>query len=106
MTIVKPPVSGSFTSTGASDGVRVSGKCNVTLSFSGAGVVALERSFDGVIWAVVSKNNVPEKAEFTQDINTVVEEPELGVFYRWNCVSYSSGSIAYRIGRSELGHFN
>ena len=99
------PVSGTFNSAVPSNAVRVKGKGNVTLSFGAAvASVQLERSFDnGLNWFPLSKNSIPELAEFTTDINLVIEEPEDLILYRWNCVSYTSGDIFYRIGDSING---
>jgi len=105
MDITPPPITGTFETIGESKGVRVLGLCNVTLMFVGAdATVALQRSFDGVNWVTLSKNSVPDKAHFTNDLDTVIEEPEQNVFYRWNCISHTSGTVDYRIGRSSYGH--
>ena len=105
MTTISPPLTGTFTGTGASDSVKVLGECNITLQFNGAvGQVTLQRSFDGNTWFDVSKNVDPLPASFSADIDTSIEETEANVIYRWNCVAYTSGNITYRIGKSAKGH--
>lgn len=94
-------IGGTITSTGATESVELNGSGNVLLDFSGAvATISLEKSFDdGSTWHVASKDSVPNPATYTGDINGVVEEHEYHVLYRFNCTSYSSGTINYRISR-------
>ena len=94
-------IGGVISSTGATESVSLDGRGNVLLAFNGAvASVDLEKSFDdGASWHVASKDSVPNPATYAVDINGVIEEPEKGVLYRFNCTAYSSGSINYRISR-------
>jgi hypothetical protein len=80
-------------------GIRVPrGKFNASVQGFGVATVKLERSFDeGVTYQVVSKDSSGAEASFTANCSLVVEEVEKGVLYRWNCTSWSSGTLACRI---------
>ena len=69
-----------------------------------SGTVRLERSFDGgVTWIPDTIQGGTTAMSFV-DFSAVSQrilEPEQGVFYRLNCVAYTSGTINYRI--SETG---
>ena len=100
MATVAPPLEGTFTSTGASDAVSVRGICNILLYFGGAvATVVLEKTHNGTDWYAVSKDTTPSDASYTDNVNAVIEEQEPGVKYRWNCTSFTSGAIVYRIGK-------
>ena len=94
-------IGGTITGVGATESVALGGSGNVLLSFGGASAfIDLERSFDnGASWHVASKDSVPNPATYTDDINGVIEEYEADVLYRFNCTSYTSGTINYRISR-------
>lgn len=77
--------------------------------FTGAGVtysgsVQIERSFDGgVTWIVANSGGSGSLAIFSAGtpVNIAFGEPELGVLYRLNCTTYSSGPVInYRISGS------
>lgn len=92
-------VSGSFGSTGQSAAVALRGKFNFSLSGFGTATVKLERSFDGGgTWKVCSKPDL-SAASFSADVEGVGEEPEAGMLYRFNCDTWSSGAIVYRISQ-------
>ena len=92
---------GQFTGTGASASVPVTGVANLLLSFNGASAtVEIQRSFDGgSTWYTLSKDSTPNPASYTDDINASIDEFEYGVLYRFNCTSYTSGTITYRLSR-------
>lgn len=88
-------VSGSFTGTAAGTSIVIdsyNGNFNITLGGFGVGTVDLQRSFDGSTWQNVTDGS------FTADVNKIGYEPEDAVQYRFNCSSYDSGTITYRIG--------
>lgn len=93
-------VEGVITGTGATSAVEFKdGGGNILLDFgSGAGTVAIEKSFDGgTTWYTASKDATPTAAIYTQSINGVIDEREQGVFYRFNCTAFTSGSIPFRL---------
>lgn len=84
-------LSGSFTSTGQSDEVRVSGWFNLSISGTWSATVVVERSFDeGSTWVSVESftSNAEKRGYETED-----------VLYRLNCTAYTSGTVSYRISR-------
>jgi hypothetical protein len=84
------PVTGSFGATGVSSHFESSRGFNISLSGFGSATVDLERSFDkGTTW-VVAKS-------YTADAEEVCDDPEVGVFYRFNASAYTSGTIVYRL---------
>lgn len=86
----KNPITGSFTGTGTSAAFVTRGGFNISLSGFGSATVKLQRSFDaGSTWRDVES--------FTADVERRVDDPESGVFYRFNCSSHTSGTISYRI---------
>lgn len=85
-------LSGSFTGTGQSSEVRIQGAFNVSLSGFGSATVTVQRSFDsGSTWLTIES--------FEADVERKGCETEDKVLYRFNCSSYSSGTIAYRLSR-------
>jgi len=88
--VFKTPVTGTFTSTGASAAFVTREGFNISLRDFGDAEVQLQRSFDkGVNWGVVEA--------FTANAEKRVDDPESGVYYRFNCSSYTSGTIVYRL---------
>jgi hypothetical protein len=82
-------VSGSFTGTGQSASFNYRGRFNVSLSGVSGNEVSVERSFDtGSTWTAVES--------FTADTELYAESPEVNVLWRFNCTSYTSGTIVYR----------
>lgn len=82
----------SFTGTGTSDPVALSGDFNLSLDFTtggGSGTVDLQRSFDdGSTW------------ETTDSISANDERNGLAVsnlLWRFNCSAFTSGTIACRL---------
>lgn len=75
-------------------GNAVLGGADSSATFTGAsivwsGTVNIEKSFDGgSTWVVYSTSTSP--------ITIAITENELGVYYRANCTTYTSGTINYR----------
>lgn len=89
-------ISGTFTETGTSAKIPCLRKFNVSLYGTWSGTVSLERSFDaGATWET--------RATYTTNTSTILEEVEVNVFYRFNCTTYTSGTVNYRIGAPGLG---
>jgi len=100
-------VSGTFTATGQSASILAWGQVNIVVYGSGGpngnwnATVRAERSFDGgTTWIVVGVGGSGVQASWNtpnQDVSVVYDEPEKGVLYRLNCVTYASGTINYRM---------
>ena len=100
----EPPTIFSFA---IADGAIASGT-DANAVFTGAGVtysgsIQIERSFDGGgTWVVANSGGGGSLAIFAAGtpVSIAFGEPELGVLYRLNCTTYSSGTINYRISSS------
>lgn len=92
-------LSGTFSTVGTSAGVAVQGAANITLKFTGRAKVSFQRSFDGTTWQTLSRDITGDLTEYNHDFNTVFDEPEAGVQYRFNCIEHETGTITYRIGQ-------
>lgn len=87
-------LSGTFTTTGQSASAISFRHFNVSLS-AFTGTIHLERSFDGgSSWEITDT--------FTTATSAVALEPEKGVLYRFNCVTLSTGTPAYRLGGNGI----
>ena len=65
--------------------------------------VQVERSFDGgSTWVVCNSGGGGSLAQFTAGtpVSLSFGEPEKGMLYRVNCITYTSGTINYRISSS------
>jgi len=105
------PVTGSFTATGQSSPFKPAlrimawGEFNVFLTGTAVATVQLERSYDGgTTWCVIVVGSVQmNKWDYNStalaNISEIVEEPQLGVIYRLNCTSFTSGTLAYQISQ-------
>ncbi len=60
--------------------------------------VRLEKSFDGVVWHPITANGMPIYS-FTAPCCEVGEEYEGNVRFRWNCVAFNSGEVAFRLSQ-------
>ena len=89
----------NLTSAAAAGGIEMRGKFNASIQGTFVATVVLQRSYDGSSWETVSKDSAGADASFTAPCSLVVEESETGVQYRWNCTSYTSGTIATRISQ-------
>ena len=86
----RTPVTGNFTGATASEAFATKSGFNMSLSGFGSATVQLQRSFDeGTSWKVVES--------FTADAERRVDDPGVGVWYRFSCSVYTSGTIAYRL---------
>lgn len=105
-------ISGTFTGTGQSATGVVFGAFNVVIwgtPLGGAGVsgtfsgtVQLERSMDGgTTWVVVATDGTGTQAVYTTPVSVAGMEPEDGILYRFDCTTYTSGTINYRL--SQVG---
>ena len=64
------------------------------------GTVNIERSFDGAnTWLPCNVGGAGTLSQFSAGtvVNVAFGEPEKGVYYRVNCVAYTSGTINYRM---------
>ncbi len=106
-------VSGQFTATGRSGNANAGINAgqnpqpavfkdvfNAALWGTFVATVRLEKSFDGgTTWLPVSKDASGSAASYTAPCALGVYEPEHNVIYSWNCTSYISGTINYRISQ-------
>ena len=113
--IAKSVVSGIFEATGQSgNAVRglqstggsssidpvFGGMLNASLLGTFEATVRLEKSYDGgVTWNPLSRDVTGTPAEYTTPVEFGVFEPEDAVEYRWNCTSYTSGTVNYRLSQ-------
>ncbi len=77
-----------------SSSVRLRGKFNLSLSGTWTATVTVQRSFDdGTIWVDVE--------DFTENVERVGEEPEVGVLYRFGIKlgNYTSGTVVGRLSQ-------
>lgn len=73
------------------------GPFNVSAWGTFSGTISLERSFDGGVTWLVPIYAATSPATFTAPISFSMNECELGVLYRFDCTTYASGTINYRI---------
>lgn len=103
-------ISGDFTGTGQSATAVVFGAFNAVLwgtPLGGAGLagtfsgtVQIERSMDnGTTWVVVATDGTGTLAVYTTPVSVAGLEPEPGVLYRFDCTTYTSGTINYRLSQ-------
>jgi hypothetical protein len=94
---------GTLASVAAGAGVMIMGPFNATLvgtTFTGS--VNLERSFDGgATYMICGIDASGSPATYTTDASLVVNEPEPGVWYRFNMTARSAGSMAWRISGGQ-----
>ena len=97
-------VTGTFAATGQSavfspQGINpVSRPFNLSLWGTFAATVQLERSFDGATWLPLTALGTAVYV-FTAPCSETAEETEMGVVYRLNCTSYTSGTVNYRLSQ-------
>lgn len=94
-------VTGTFTGTGNSATFAAKGKISVLID-GGNAVVEIQRSFDkGATWYPISRDSEGNPASYnpnTLGFNGFIDEPEFGILYRLACITYTSGTVTYRIG--------
>jgi hypothetical protein len=90
---------GSLAAIGATAWMPFSGRFNLALGPAAfTGTVQVERSFDGGATAhPCTQGGVVQL--FTAPATEVLEEPEPGVLYRLNCITYTAGPIAWRLSQ-------
>jgi hypothetical protein len=72
---------------------------NISLWGSFSATVQLERSFDGgTTWLPITANGT-QLEKFTGPVSEQWQDDEVGVQYRLNCTSWSSGTVNYRISQ-------
>lgn len=82
-------VSGTFTATGVSATVQISGLVPLSISgIAGGSVVELQRQLDGTNWRTVESFSADEE----------VNVQGVGKFYRLECTTFGSGTVAYVLG--------
>jgi hypothetical protein len=105
---------GSFTGTGQSQSFPVYGYFNFSMwgtpqnadgtSGSFTGSVAVERSLDGgQTFIPVATDGTGTAAVYSAPVSVVGEETEPNALYRFNCTSYSGGTINCQISQSRVG---
>lgn len=100
-------LAGSFTGTGQSTCFSAQGTFNIYIYGSGGpngawnASVQVERSVNGgTTWVVAGVGGGGQQAVYNvpnQDVSVQAFEPEAGVVYRFDCTSYTSGTINYRM---------
>lgn len=91
-------VAGNFTATGQSTARVFQGPFNFSLWGTFVGTVQLERSFDGgTTFLPCAQDVTGTTAAYTAPCSIVNNEPESGVYYRFNCTAFTSGTINYRL---------
>lgn len=94
-------LAGTFTATGTSAAIGLSGDFNFSLSGTFQASIVLEKSFDGgTTWIPVSLDGTGLPVSLvSQGASIVTQEIEAGMLYRVNCSSYASGSAFWRISQ-------
>jgi hypothetical protein len=93
------PIINSFNSSAQSSNfIPLAGRAfNITLYGTFVATVQLERSFDGGInWFYITSNGF-QLFKFNSICSEQYQEDQVGVLYRLNCISYTSGTINYRL---------
>lgn len=105
--ITAPPSTQQFfTFTGVAAEIATTG-ADAAASFTGSGVtysatINIERSFDGCATWIVCNFGSGTLAQINAGtpFDVTFGEPEKQVFYRLNCIVYTSGTINYRISQT------
>lgn len=96
--LAEQAVTGNFTGTGNGTAAMFYGPFNASLWGTFVGTCVLERSFDGGTTYIPCAVDASGTANsYTGAVTLVVTEPEPGVFYRFRCSAYTSGTINYRL---------
>lgn len=90
-------ISGTFTELAAGAAAEIRGDFNISVWGDFAGTIRLERSFDqGSVWLPVTYvDGTP--LQFGSPVSTSWSEPEPGVRYRLNCMTWASGTASWRL---------
>lgn len=105
MELAPSTLSGTITGTASSTAsntsfIMIMGTFNATISGTWAGAtMQLQKSFDGgANFVPATTDGYGAAANYTANASVVVQEPEPGVYYRWQpTVALSSGTVAWRI---------
>lgn len=101
VTLAFPPGFTAANVTGGTDAAASFGTVAV------AGTLQLERTFDGgSTWVIHDYPPTGGTMVFTNpgSVSLILNEVERGVFYRINCVGYTSGTVNYRLSGSGLAN--
>jgi hypothetical protein len=91
-------VIGELEEVAISDAVYVFGEFNASLSGTFVATMQLVRSLDnGASFQPLTA--LGNSFTFTGPCEEVFNEPQPGVLYAWECTSYTSGTVEYRIGQ-------
>jgi hypothetical protein len=97
--MAKANLNGTFSATGVSESVEVSGKYNLTLWGTFVATVVLQRSFNGGSFHNVCIDANATPASYACALSLILQEPEIGVAYRLKCTAYTSGDLHFRISQ-------
>lgn len=96
--LAQQAVTGNFTGTGNGSSAMFYGAFNASLWGTFVGTVILERSFDGgTTFLPCAIDTAGDPNAYSAPMSVVINEPEPGVFYRFRCSAYTSGTINYRL---------
>ncbi len=98
-------VSGALSSATAGDAFRLTelpkraaiGQINVAIYGTFTATARIECSFNGDDWVPMAKDPDGNQASYASPCSLVIDAPEIGVYYRVNCTSYTDGTINYRL---------
>jgi hypothetical protein len=94
----------AFGATGQSATAKVFGPFNIAIWGTFTGTVALERALDGVNFVAVATDGTGTAASYTSAVSVTGVEIESEVTYRFNCTSYSSGTIHCRLSQIAVDY--
>jgi hypothetical protein len=88
----------SLTSVSQATGIMMLGTFNAVISGTFVGTAELQRSFDGgTTYVPCGIDAAGDVADYTSPVSLVIAEGEPGVYYRWACTAFTSGTIVTRI---------
>ena len=93
-------ISGTAGSTASNTSFKAMfGRFNASLYGTWVGTVQLQKSYDaGATWLATQKDVNGTSGTYTTNVIAIWDEPEPGVYYRWQCtVALSSGSVSWRL---------
>ena len=98
-------VTGSFTATGVSSPLvspradLIFNSFNLSIFGTFSATVQLQRSFDGGVTWLPRTVAGSAAYSYTAPCSEIIPEQEVGVLYRLDCSSYTSGTVNYRISQ-------
>lgn len=94
----KRQIDGAITQTGPTAGASFQGPFNFTLHGSFQATIRVERRFfESTEWHPCTSGG--GFVDFTAPLSEVLFEPENGVEYRLNCLSFTSGTVNWRLSQ-------